>query len=60
MKCQGPTNMATDSFIILAQDCIKLKGFIMSFENQGQNIHLQLPYFGFFGSFLMALKGEMK
>ena len=52
--------MGTDSLIIYTQDWIKLYGFILSFENQGQNIHLQLPYFGFFGSFLMVLKGEMK
>ena len=35
-----------------AFDCIKLYGFILSFENQGQNIHLQLPYFGFWFIFL--------
>ena len=47
VTCQSPINMGTDSLIIYTQDCIKLYGFILSFENQGQNIHLQLPYFGF-------------
>ena len=52
--------MGTDSLIICTQDCIKPYGFILSFENQGQNIHLQLPYFGFNGLFLMTLKDEVK
>ena len=52
--------MGTDSLIICTQDCIKPYGFILSFENQGQNIHLQLPYFGFLVYFFMALKDEMK
>ena len=44
--------MVTDSLIIYIQDCIKLYGFILSFENQGQNVNLQLPYFGFLVYFL--------
>ena len=52
--------MGTDSLIIYTQDCIKLYGFILSFENQGQNIHLYLPYFRFFSLFFDGTKDEMK